>query len=374
MNAPSASTTAALPQYKTFVPKPMTFLTANVTTSSLPKLKPNKKKKLATLPPRAEPPRKQQKIDVGTPTTQPFLQGQEEGTEQDGDANEGVTADSEEEGIELGGVHLIDVTSKKRKNYPSGGRPKNTLLDELLQECYREGEPERRLYRCTGEGCTHVWTNRGLSRTLRHSCSCRKLSVVLRKKAKARAASQALSKKSETYSDASSTPNNLTIPISATAATSNAQGSNTVSILPFIEQAKKKGRKDRHASYDLAVLKLICGAGLPTSVVSSDNWKELWAIIDPTYKPATREELEVKQIVSEVEGVRAQQLEYLRTQKNLTISCDGGTSRAGAAFWTVHVSMEDGCVYFADGREATAESHTGLWITNLMIEVSIHSA
>ena len=79
--------------------------------------------------------------------------------------------------------------------------------------------------------------------------------------------------------------------------------------------------------------------------------------------------LETEQIVSKAENVMAKQLEYLRSQENLTISCDGGTTRGREAFWTIHVSTPKRKVYLMECREATSDSHTGVWIKNLVLEV-----
>jgi hypothetical protein len=72
--------------------------------------------------------------------------------------------------------------------------------------------------------------------------------------------------------------------------------------------------------------------------------------------------------------VKAKQIEYLKTQDNLTISFDGGTSRGKEAFWTIHVSTPARKVYFINGREATAESHTAVWIKDFVLEVGKISA
>jgi hypothetical protein len=65
------------------------------------------------------------------------------------------------------------------------------------------------------------------------------------------------------------------------------------------------------------------------------------------------------------------QLTYLKTQENLTISCDGGTSKGSEAFWTTHVSTPKRKVYLMECREATSESHTAVWIKNFILEARL---
>jgi hypothetical protein len=58
--------------------------------------------------------------------------------------------------------------------------------------------------------------------------------------------------------------------------------------------------------------------------------------------------------------VRQQQLTYLCTQFDLTISFDGGTSTGRGSCWTVHISDPQRRVYLMETREATSESHCGV--------------
>jgi hypothetical protein len=90
--------------------------------------------------------------------------------------------------------------------------------------------------------------------------------------------------------------------------------------------AKKEGRKIQHRKLDLAVVKLFCVAGLATNISDLNEWKDLLYIADPLYHPPTRARLEEELIIGEAEEIQEKQLAYLRTQENLTVSCDGGTT------------------------------------------------
>ncbi|KAF8151425.1 hypothetical protein B0H34DRAFT_727565 [Crassisporium funariophilum] len=68
----------------------------------------------------------------------------------------------------------------------------------------------------------------------------------------------------------------------------------------WFEDAKKLGRHERHQKLDL------------------DVWKELFCYADPSYFPPLRAKL--------------------KTQHNITVSCDGGTTKGRDAFWTIHMS------------------------------------
>jgi hypothetical protein len=151
----------------------------------------------------------------------------------------------------------------------------------------------------------------------------------------------------------------------------NEEDGRSVPTAEWFTEARTLGRVEHHKRLDFAILLLICAAGLPTHLVSRPEWRRVFTVADPTYTPATREKLETEQIVSEAENVMAKQLQYLRTQENLTVSCNGGTTKGREAFWTVHVSTPNRKVYLMDCREATSELHTAVWIKDFVLEVCV---
>lgn len=273
------------------------------------------------------------------------------------------------------GYRLIDITPTKPKRLSAPGRPKKTALDIFLRKCFRESQPGKHLYRCVGEGCSITFSNRNLRRTLKHARTCNKLPKHLRLKAKESAAKNALSKK-VLDSEAEKTDheqNQDGVGEVQVARKKTKEDGRLVPTAEWFEEARTLGRDERHKRLDFAILLLICAAGLPTHLVSRPEWRRVFTVADPTYTPATREKLETEHIVSEAENVMAKQLQYLRTQENLTVSCDGGTTKGGEAFWTIHVSTPNRKVYLMECREATSESHTGVWIKDVVLEARIIS-
>jgi hypothetical protein len=137
----------------------------------------------------------------------------------------------------------------------------------------------------------------------------------------------------------------------------------------FLENSKLSGQKRRHKELNLSIIKLFCIQGLPTRITSTPEWRNMFSIADSSYKPADRQMLKVDQIVSEAEHIYAIQLKQLKTQEDLTISCDGGTLHGQEAFWTLHVSNPLGKVFLMETHEATSESHTTVWIKDFVLEV-----
>ena len=89
------------------------------------------------------------------------------------------------------------------------------------------------------------------------------------------------------------------------------------------------------------MIKFICTAGLPTHIVSYQEWTDLLTLLCPSYRPPSQSMLEDDLIVSEANKVRRNILNQLKNLWNLTISFDGGTSRGRDSYWTIHVSTED---------------------------------
>ena len=268
---------------------------------------------------------------------------------------------------------LIDITKPRPKSgKPGSGRPANMLIDNVSQCCYHVDNPAKHIFRCLGN-CGTTYASRNRQRIVRHAAGCSYLPADLRKQAKAHLANQAPSRKLPT-GDAESSKvevEKLDDPKSEETRSGHviAVKKRKLDDTGFFEEAKKLGRKERHQKLDLAVVKLFCCSGIPTHIAQLPIWKLLFAYADPSYLPASRAKLEEEQIPGEAESIHEIQLAYLRTQENITVSCDGGTTSGKEAFWTIHMSTPDKKVYLMDVREATAVSHTAAWIKSFVLEV-----
>ena len=300
----------------------------------------------------------------------------EDNEESDGDGGDGSVSDGSEGHDPAFEEALIDIDIRRRKQ-EVGGRPPDSLMDEILQPCYHPSEPHKVRHRC--KGCRErSYSNRNRKRAFRHARNCHRLPEDVRMRVKARLAKKAPSRKLAVTDRECSKPKSGG---DNGAACSEGEGKGHVvkkqksnSGHPFFQEAKKLGTRERHKKLDLTIVKFFCIAGLPTHIADLDIWKELLITADPSYVPASRAKLEEEQIVSEAENILEQQITYLQTQENLTVSCDGGTTRGREAFWTVHVSTMGTAekkrkVYLMEVREATSESHTALWIKTLVLSV-----
>ncbi|KAF8958078.1 hypothetical protein BDZ97DRAFT_1923979 [Flammula alnicola] len=296
------------------------------------------------------------------------------------DEDLGLSEDSETETTVVDMQDLIDIGTTSTTS-ALGGRPKKRILDDILQQCYRKPKREKILYRCLG-GCGYVFSNRNTARAVRHAVGCHHLPADVRAKAKAYAASKAPShalldnNTSENGKDGAvkDLPGAVVVVKKIKLNENSSHATRKANVMEgLVAEARKAGKAKRHQMLDLAIVKLICCAGLPSRVLDLDEWKEAFMTADYTYVPATHAKLEEVQIIGEAEQIQALQIAYLKTQENITISCDGGTTTGRQAYWTLHMSTPgpDRKVYLMDVREATSESHTAVWIKTFVLEVSI---
>ena len=267
---------------------------------------------------------------------------------------------------------LVDDPNPHKKA-SHGGRPANPLLDKILQRCHRTSHPEKKLYHCAGKNCGLTFVNRNLKRAVRHAVGCFRLPKETRRLAKQHAATRAPSKLLE---NEIAKADGLGVEESGIVATKKRKTAVDEAVpmqnsSRLYDIAKKEGKQIRHRKLDLAVVKLFCVAGLATDISDLNEWKDVLYIADPSYHPPTRARLEEELIIGEAEEIQEKQLAYLRTQENLTVSCDGGTTRNQEAFWTTHISSMERKVYLMEMREATNESHTAVWIKCNVLEVCL---
>lgn len=73
--------------------------------------------------------------------------------------------------------------------------------------------------------------------------------------------------------------------------------------------------------------------------------------------------------MSEQAHVWKLQLQELQSQKNISISFDGGALRSGKSLYTVHTTTANRKAMLVEGQDCSMEQHTGKWIANLVFRV-----
>ncbi|KAJ7661998.1 ribonuclease H-like domain-containing protein, partial [Mycena polygramma] len=253
---------------------------------------------------------------------------------------------------------LKSVSDLPVEDQPTYGRPRSEEMDNLTVEVESKFKTGTRAYRCAGTGCIKIFNPRTLARVLAHGKRCTFLTATQRQYASKHSADTSPGARAEQL----------------------AQGLSAEQLeppaLPVTEFFGSAGaaqvREHLKAKLDLAIVKLFCAAGLPPRLADYPEYKEvlrLAALAGPRYTPAGRTILMDNHIMSEQERVRELQLAVLRSKTRLTVSFDGGDTRLGENFYTVHASMHDGRSFLLEGKECTSVSHTAEWMAAMVMEV-----
>lgn len=278
------------------------------------------------------------------------------------DDEEGARPDDDvepDDGVVVNPSGLVELPyPQKRLGRHPGGAPRNDHMDQFLMYCYSEADGRHiKKWGCIGR-CGRTWTIRNFTRVLKHASECRKLTTDIRELAREKSAEKAPSQKLEDRAERHKADE-----LKTTQSGSNKQNEKieTTHKVTAFNSFQIKGKADREEAINLGIIRFICAAGLPTHVISYQEWTDLLNLLCPSYHPPNRSMIEDDLIVSEANKVRRNILTQLRDQWNLTISFDGGTSRGRDSYWTIHVSTEERKVHLLETILATDVSHTAEW-------------
>lgn len=280
-------------------------------------------------------------------------------------------------------TELVDI-AKPARDWSKGGRNPDPLLEALTRLCHRRESPTQHIWRCVGghnsKPCTATFGHRSLARCVKHALRCQNLAKSPRLKAIEYAVKNAPSSKVT----AAATAARSEIASSSTrkgaddddekegegVASEESDGDELLAgEHVWFKRGREKGVKEKNARLNFAVIKLLCVRGLSTNLVASPEWKEVFSIADPAFKPAPLHVIDDEHIPQEAESIRQKQYTYLKKKWNLTISYDGSTSTGHEAYWTCHVSTPDGKVFFVCVKEATKDPHDARFIVDFTLKV-----
>jgi hypothetical protein len=260
------------------------------------------------------------------------------------------------------------------------GRPKDVLLDRLMIALHDIHDPKARArWGCAGTGCRFAQAGRTRRRWLPHAVHCGFLAPDAQRDAQAAlgigAPSLAAAKAEENVGKllGASVPGDGPVLHSVDGSTVASPASQA--LLPrqpsVAELFGSTGRRHLKARGDFALIKLFCAIGMAPSTVNAVEWRGFTDVLNPSYQPPNRDELEDKLIPSEAEHIRQLQLEFLRTQTNLSITSDGGSNRARQTFYTFHISTPDRQQFFIEAHNTTGIKHSAQWLSGEFLRVSV---
>ena len=234
---------------------------------------------------------------------------------------------------------LADVDNPESNN----GRPRTALLHDLTISCKTISTNKAR-YRCGMTGCLQSWSGkRQAGRIYKHildECKC--VDDAIRKQV------------GDAFIDRS-----LHTQLEATEEDSSLE-----------KMSKAEAKKARALKINQAVLNLICGTGIPPTIVDTDEWKNVMSTIDNSVVTYGSTSFVDTYIPGEAARITEEKIRMLSKLKNLTISYDGGTTKAVESIYTIHVTTpRRRQAYLIEGNEASGVSHSGPQIAEELFKV-----
>ena len=104
-------------------------------------------------------------------------------------------------------------------------------------------------------------------------------------------------------------------------------------------------------------------------IVDSMEWKHVINILDSTISMYSSSSFAHTYIPAEALCVTKEAIKKLSKIKNLTISYDGGTTKAVESIYTIHVITPSHRSYLIEGSEKLGISHTGPQIAMELLKV-----
>ena len=117
-------------------------------------------------------------------------------------------------------------------------------------------------------------------------------------------------------------------------------------------------------------MEFICVSGVSSRVLDLPQWKRLWARASPDYSPFSSTTFSDR-VVTKAARIKTQVITELKQYENLTITFDGGTTRAMESVYTVHVTTPDRQSFLVAGDKSSDVSHTGVHIHHVLREVRV---
>lgn len=279
--------------------------------------------------------------------------------------------------------NVIDryITVDRSSLGPRRGGPKpDPLVDKVAVLCIRKADPAKILFRrCAGadNGCEQLWKDSANHKTryFAHASCCRFLPADLRQQVNASQGKQSLGKavsvEIESTADTESISSRSISQQSTSSALFDSHSRNSKVSGSIADWTTSAGRLDHNKKINYAILKLICGRGLPPSIVDSQEWKDLMHVAAPKYQYSGSKTFIDNLIPREHAFIKDEQLKHLKSCNNLTISFDGQTTSSVQSVYTVHIITPERRIFLFEGNKCSKESHTGKFIFDLLDSVSV---
>lgn len=272
--------------------------------------------------------------------------------------------------------HFIDIPDKRSRE--SGAKTHHLLL-QLTRLCtiantIDGGDGGQRVRCIASAKCSGVWKGkRAKARILKHAKNCGYLPTEL-----CTAAMQLLASKAaidpanddddsdmnshERGSDDENDSDATLDPHSKTASNKRHFAVTGTARNPIFKSFMMQGQQNLKAKADKVLMLLLVCNGLPPTVIDSAEFKRYSEILNSQYIPPSSTTMNDSLIPVEAARTELEVVRFLKKQRNLTISFDGGKIRKPVALYTVHITTADRRTFLMDIDNASKLSHTGNYV------------
>ncbi|OJA12159.1 hypothetical protein AZE42_13262 [Rhizopogon vesiculosus] len=140
-------------------------------------------------------------------------------------------------------------------------------------------------------------------------------------------------------------------------------------ITPFDRMYVTEGKKAPKEHGDNALMLFVTCTGVPPHVIDSAEFKVFCSTLNANYKPPSATTLSDRLIPNECARIIKEMVDHLKTERDLTITFDGGKIRKPKSFYTVHVTTGDRRTALLELDDASMLSHTARYIGELLDSV-----
>ncbi|KAK7687035.1 hypothetical protein QCA50_009535 [Cerrena zonata] len=260
-----------------------------------------------------------------------------------------------------------------------GGRPVSDILRKVsirtrwLKD--NNNDPDKVYYRCIGAdmGCIARWAApRPKGRVLAHAEHCTKIDVGLREKVTLELARELNATKTSSGAKASSsaTPTGSTFRVEPGSSSPLVPATTLPRQPTVVSHFNKINKVQLQTDLDQLTLEFICVNGIPPRVLDSQQWKKLWGRGNPDYKLCSSTTFS-QRVVHKAAWIKTQVIAELQRHENLTITFDGGTTRAMESVYTIHITTPDRVSFLFEGNQSSDVSHTGKHLNHVLKDVIV---
>lgn len=221
-----------------------------------------------------------------------------------------------------------------------GGAKMHPLLRKILKPCRLASDPAGdKIVRCiASRGCNVTWSwPRARQRIMKHAANeCPSMAKVWRQEARDYMTSQTPQGKMKVVeaigSESDSGPAALLEvterPMKKLKIDSKQQAASiSKQVAPFNKRYVTEGNKVLKENGDHALMLFVTCTGIPPHVIDSAEFRTLCSTLNANYKPPSATTLSDRLIPNESARISKVMVDYLKTQRDLTITFDGGKIR-----------------------------------------------